>query len=188
MFNLLLFLTGAIVGTIFDTFHIYTGATSYSERSQPILFKIAWWAPIAFGFAAVFIGSVSVRLHRIMKESPAVSWPKAAAGLTYLGVFYFASGQLFQHPTALLGVILVGSGGAWLLFGRTKASLWTALLAALGGPLSEAILTHLRMFSHTLPEFLGLPYWAFALYGMSGITLGPHALKLFNHFQKNSRQ
>src|SRR5579863_6353187 len=50
---LLLFLIGAIVGSLLDAFHVYSNIDRYPK---PAFMGLAWWAPLLFGGAGVAIG------------------------------------------------------------------------------------------------------------------------------------
>ncbi|HEV7235896.1 MAG TPA: hypothetical protein VGN15_06935, partial [Ktedonobacteraceae bacterium] len=48
-----LFLSGAIVGTALDVYHVHSHIERYPV---PVLFGVAWWVPLLFGTAVVAIG------------------------------------------------------------------------------------------------------------------------------------
>jgi hypothetical protein len=172
--SLILFLTGALLGSFFDGFHTHSGTTYYTH---PWVFKMAWWVPLLFGGATWAIGDSHVRCDRVLRRFQRVlSWPPILAGLFLFGVIYYLSG--YSHSPLKFYFILGGSLFLWILFDRTGQGILLGLGTGIIGSLVEITLTHFDYFHYTSPDRWGIPYWLPFLYFGASVAVGNLGRKL----------
>ena len=162
-------LFGAVVGTLLDGAHTWSGTTAYPD---PVMWRAAWWAPLTFALAYALEASLYTWARQRSGRPPvtaAVRWTCAAvfAGL------YVASGFLPVSNPAKLAVLLAGAGALWAATDRTPQTLAVAAAAAVIGPGTEITLVHLGLFAHLQPDVWGIPLWLPALYLASAPGVGP---------------
>jgi hypothetical protein len=163
----LVLLTGAIAGTLMDTFHTFSGTTHYFH---PAAFQTAWWVPPLFA-TAYLLQAVTFVQFRKLDPAP-IDRGKAIAAFVAFAVVYFLSGFA---PVSNLGklAICAGAGLAGALFLRSKAALISGLIGAVVGPAFEVFLTGIGGFEHLQPDLWRIPFWLPGLYLASGPGIGP---------------
>jgi hypothetical protein len=166
----LLFACGAVLGSIFDGFHTFGGATAYPS---PVLLRMAWWTPLLFGAAGLGIGLSHADLDRRLRRPPRPLSDRAVAGgLVYFGLFYFMSGFLPTANSARLALLALGFLVLWLLLDRSWQGLALAAMTAVIGCSVEVMLTGAGAFQHLRPDLLGIPAWLPALYMLASLAVG----------------
>lgn len=165
----LLFFFGAVLGSVFDGFHTFGGATAYP---RPLLLRMAWWTPLLFGAAGLAIGLSHADLDRRLRRPRAPTPRAVVGGLAYFGLFYFLSGFLPAANPALLAVLLAGYGLLWLLLDRSWQGAALALATALIGCSVEIALTGAGAFQHLRADRFGIPCWLPALYMLASLAVG----------------
>lgn len=174
----LLFVIGAVMLSIFDMFHTHGGVTEYAHV---IAWKMAWWTPLAFGSSLAFGGLAYRAGHRAMRGDPELPSNAAlAAALVIYAGLYCASGYLPASNEGKLALLLVGFAGLWWLLDRSWQGMVMAAVAAIGGCLTEFVLTQRGVFRHLQPDVIGLPVWLPALYLASGTVLGQLSRKVLS--------
>lgn len=173
---LVLFLTGFVLGSIYDGFHTHSGTTYYPV---PWLFQMAWWTPFLFGAASLLIGIAHIRFEAYSNPflgSP--TWGRVVLGFFAFGVLYFASGY-FKVSTMLKFTTLgIGSLLIWYYFDRTRKGFSLNIAIATVGCLMEILLGFFNKFHYVHPDFLGIPFWLPFLYIGGSVTVGNLARKL----------
>lgn len=168
---------GAVVGTLLDAFHTFSGTTAYTH---PVVFSTAWWAPLlfasAYGFGGVLYASGFARLGG---RRPIAGPTTLAAGLLVFAAIYALSA--WSPPHAKLVVVSACALGAFLAFDRTRVGFLLGLVSAFLGPLAEVLLIRAGMFRHLAPDVLGVPFWLPALYFSAGPTFGAFARHVVAH-------
>jgi len=153
-----LFLVGAVVGTLGDQIHVQFDVLWYP---RPLLCGQAPWVPFLFGTAAL----VLVNGHRLFLRRPAGDPPPSslAAPAVLFVAAYFATALGKERPLLVAG----GLAAAWALrvaVAPATDKLLAGLAIAAGGPLVEAALSATGAFFYRRPDVLGVPVWLPALY------------------------
>ena len=155
----LLFLTGAVVGTLGDQIHVQSDVLWYRH---PALYGQALWVPLLFGTAGVGL----VHAHRLFLRPPPGEPPRpvslVAPGLIFAAA-YLATGIGRSQPL-LVAAALAVAWGIRILLHPTADQLTAGLAFAAGGPLFEAALSATGAFSYRQPDVLGAPVWLPPLY------------------------
>lgn len=156
----IVFLVGAVLGTLGDGMHVAGGVLSYPH---PAFLGEAWWVPLLMGSSllAMVIG------HANQKRSFAIQ-PRGSTVLAILSStafmgFYALTAILWRHPTLLTAILV----GAFLLRpdARTAPALALALPMLIIGPAVELVLTRLHAFTyHATGLVFGVPCWLGGLY------------------------
>jgi hypothetical protein len=171
------FLIGGIGGAICDQIHVQSQTTVYEN---PVLFGLAWTAPLAFGtgILAGFIVAQPFARKTYPAEPPALR-RMIIDGVLFFAA-YFASAAL--HPQRdLAAAILWGTFAARVLLTPKpqRAHLASyALIAGAGGAVIEAVLSALGSFHYVGSDIFGIPLWLPALYAHAA----PLGLALARHF------
>lgn len=159
---------GAVVATICDGVHAFTGALSYPEPAMGIQ---AWW--VFPGFCVAFMAIMV--LYRVLTQLLAGVTPvekSTSPGnarafvetLTYFALVYFASGVGNEYTTTLLIIFTV-------LFvvrlATTYEPMWLLILAtllAIGGIAVEGALAAFGLVTYRVEEIFYVPWWLGGLY------------------------
>jgi len=167
---LLLSLFGATIGVFLDALHTFSGTTEYTH---PLVLRTAWWAPLLFANAYGVGGMIFALAYRRLGGPPDVrSRRELGCGLVAFAGLYATSAYL-PAPNAVKLVVLFGGAAAlWWRLDRTRTGAILACVAAVAGPLTEIVLTHLGFFRHLQADLLGIPIWLPALYLASGPSFG----------------
>ena len=164
-----LFLAGAICGTALDVFHVYSSIERYH---RPAFLGIAWWVPLLFGFATVFIGYshpfIDPLIHNIRRPRRLIT---SIAELSWLLLAYVIAASTFTSisKAILLGLIYFNF---WLLTGRGWRNLLLSVVTAITGTLIEMTLVAAGAFSYLQPDILGIPYWLPFMYACASLAIG----------------
>lgn len=174
---LVLFVTGAILGSVCDGFHTHSLTTFYP---RPWILKMAWWVPLLFGSAGLAIGLTHPVCDRWFKRQQKLplSWYVIISGLGLFMGLYFLSGFLNfsnSYKFFLLGILSVLF---WGFFDRTWQGLALGILTALVGCTVEIMLSALGLFDYTHPDLWGIPAWLPWLYIAGSTTVGNLGRKL----------
>jgi hypothetical protein len=159
--NLLLFLGGAIAGTLLDHLHVWGGVLGYPHVA---FWGEALWVPPLFGAAAVaMVGS-----WRLTFRGAEARWRNGWPALFYFALFvaaYATSVALQRLPVAALALMVA----VWLPFALRLGprAIWYGVLAAAVGCLVESSLSWANLFHYYAPGqmgFLPVPLWLPGLY------------------------
>ena len=184
-------LLGLVVGTMADSFHVWTGTAEYIGVPLIPLLKVGWWVPLEFTAAGITIGLLQPVCDTIIRKlfpkhhqrtHQRLSPARLALGLIGLMALWFGSGLLtvFQWPNELITAILaIGCGGLWVLCDRRLADFITAPLTASIGVCVEWLITttghyrYLHTAVHSLHiDSLPVPIWLPFLYIAASIGVG----------------
>lgn len=159
---LVLFVAGAIVGTLLDQIHVRWGVLSYAH---PVFLGQAWWVWPQYGMATVlaYMAARPVVLHQ-----PSLG-RSALQDFLWFGGAYFLTALLQAWSAFVLGLLLVTWGArVWRSTGRARIILYSLALACVGTGY-EWVLTRAGAFSYNHPDIRGLPIWLPGLYLQAGI-------------------
>ncbi len=161
----LLFIMGAVIGSVLDSFHVYGGAAYYAK---PMALGISLWTPLILGIATVVIGFTHCLIHPVIwKLKPAVITSVILFIIAYW-VSAFYAGSNMEKAIIILLLYLLG----WGLYDRTWESLILATVTALIGSAVEGILGFVGFFIYTRPDYLYIPIWLLPLYANASAACG----------------
>ncbi len=155
----ILFLTGAVVGTLLDMLQTYGGQAYYTDA---FLFQTAWWVPLLFGWGVVLIGVSHVKLdygRRTMDYGL-----KFFVSLLFLilACLITAFGAVSNPTKAILLLVLYLC--SWGFWDRRPLNLFLAMGTGLIGCSLESFLGKMGLYHYYQPDLFGVPYWLFFLY------------------------
>ena len=168
-------LLGAIVATICDANHVFTGALSYPK---PFLFGQAWFVFPGFIVAFTFMGLNYLFAPPIFPKT-ATSTVSTSPGslslfvenLLFFMMVYLLSGFGNQEPV-LLSVIFYASFLARWLFTYERAFIMLfAIVLGIGGMFVEGAMTQFDLVHYREPEIFGVPYWLGGVYMHGALAL-----------------
>lgn len=167
--TVVLFLVGAVLGTLGDQIHVRFGVLFYP---RPFLFGQAFWVPLLFGGSAPLMVYGHAVIHALAKGgASAVRPPRTAVLLPGILFFaaYFSTGLFAAWPIALAaGLTLAWIARVGWIARRGEVTAGELLLGgvamAAGGTLVEALVSWTGAFYYQTPDFMGVPVWLPALY------------------------
>lgn len=176
---LLLFVLGAVLGTLGDLSHVVSGTTAYPPGVYGWYFwRLPFWVPLLFGAATVAIGLSHLAMDSLLggpRRPGARSVPLALiANAAFLGL-YLVSGFLpwetggLNHLAMAAGAVLI-----WAAFERTAQGVLLAAGTALAGTAFEMLLVDRGVFSYSprAANFHGVAVWLPWLYAASSVAVG----------------
>ncbi len=185
---ILVFVTGALFGTLGDWCHVISGTTGYPLDIYPWYFaggKMPFWVPLLFGSAGIAIGMLHFTFDHVIAWR---KWKKIPArpGAKNLGMIVIQA-IVFCTIYALSGFVTLPAGGlkdvmmgalalaTWIAFDRTLQGFALGVMAAIGGVAVEIYLTSMGGFYYNASQanFLGVvPTWLGWLYMAASVTGG----------------
>jgi len=163
------FCLGAVLGTLLDGIHVYGDAESYPD---PLLGRWAWFVPLEFGAAGVLAGALIPGLERLVGPPRPPHWTLTVriAELALLVAAYNSTVVLADAPEVVTLGLLALLAGRLLL--RPERGDWAyALIAAIAGPVAEAVISATGAFDYADPDFAGIPMWLPALWANGGLFI-----------------
>lgn len=162
---LLLFIFGAIGGSLLDSFHTHGGVAFYAN---PHFFKISMWSPLILGMAALVIGVSHTFLHSHVRHlKPALIFSFICFVFSYALTAYWKVGN--ETIALVVGALFLL---AWGLFDRSVLSLVLALATGLVGSAMEGLVGRSGFFVYTHPDFWNVPFWLAPLYANASLAVG----------------
>jgi len=168
---LLLFVAGGLVLSLCDRVHIAYGVLEQADRS---FFGQAWWVPLVFGIASVLAPLAYPPVRRLLGISapPRPRDPiRLGSSALVLCAAYVVTGPM-HHSGSSLAVGLTAAWAVRAALRRTRSETVFAVLLAIVGPLVEASLSALGLFTYRQPDVLGVPIWLGAIYLHAGPLVG----------------
>lgn len=166
--HIILFVTGFLLGSIFDSFHTISKTTAYSH---PFILKSAWWGPFVFGFATLMIGCLLPMIDRLLnRELKELPLSKVLYGFLCLGIIYFLSGfaiSEFKNLFVSCGLLIT-----WLIFDKTWQGIVEGFFVALVGSLAKILFINAGLFRYASPHIWGIPLWLPTLYFTASVAIG----------------
>lgn len=172
---LLAFLLGAMALTPWDILLVRFEIVEYL---QPTLWGVSPWTPLIFGSAALLGVVVFKLLDRLLDtQSHYAPIHLLFEYLSVAGMFLII--LLLRIYPYILSLSLGGWVLARLIFYHRKGDLIFFLIGACIGPTVELVLTSLKVYLFTEPDFLGMPYWLPLLWGSVALSFRSLAWALF---------
>jgi hypothetical protein len=168
-------LVGAVVATLGDANHVFTGALSYPK---PFFFgQAAFVFPgfvVAFSIMAVNYLYAPSFFPKAVKNSASMSagsFPAFVENLLFFMMVYLLSG-FGNHEPKLLSVIFYGSFLIRLAFTYERMFiLLFAIILGIGGMAVEGAMTQFDLVHYRQPEVFGVPYWLGGVYMHGALAL-----------------
>jgi hypothetical protein len=186
---LLLFILGAVVGTLCDLAHVYTGVLEY-PISDEYPFLIAGvqppWVLLLMGGSTVAIAWGMLSGDRWLREGYGkvipgfISWKHWALGFAMAIGLWAGSGLLPRGGIEADGVMFLVAGWILLLLDRTWAGLYQSAAVAVAGVIVEYLLSSRGYFNYAdaVKGPWGLPSWLCWIYVAIAPSVGGIARKL----------
>jgi len=158
--QVVLFLAGAVGGTLGDQIHVQFRVLSYPA---PWLLGQAAWVPPLFGAAALVLVNGQ---RAFVPRSSTEPRPGAAQVARAVGLFYLAylSTGLLQDSPRLLALVLCCWWAARVALAPSRDRVLSSLASAIGGCLFEGALSSTGAFAYRAPDVIGVPLWLGPLY------------------------
>lgn len=165
---LALALLGALVATFCDLMHVQTGTLVYPA---PVFMGQAWWPFVAFTAAFLWMALLYRVLDRFLPAGIARAHATSRGGsqelaesLLLFAFVYLLSGFGNASPV-FLAAVFYGSFALRFAFARERVFLGiVSVNLAVGGTLSESLMSALGMVAYTRYDFLLVPAWLPGLY------------------------
>lgn len=185
----LLFICGAILGTLGDLTHVISGTDRYPSPFYPLPTGQPIWVPFLFGGAALAIGLGRSWSDTWLRKTPPKNGSVLSLGAAVaLFLFSYAiSGFLpIDPPMIRIGVLSLIAGIVWLVFDRSWESILQGLIIAVGGVGVEILLTSQGAFEYDprVGTFYGVPIWLVPLYFSASIAVGNATRALLGRLSK----
>jgi hypothetical protein len=165
---LMLFVFGALIGNLFNSFHAFSGTIPVTPTHlNPLL---DWSSYLLFGFAGVFIGLATIVFDKLRKDAPASNWPRAISACVLLGVFYFISACMFLSNNVISIILILGFLLSMWLYDRSVFALIAAFIVAIAGTAVEITLIDFKVYHYARPQVMGVAWWLPFLYGIGSIA------------------
>jgi hypothetical protein len=162
------FVLGAVIGTFLDGIHAYGDVLSYPD---PAFGRWAFFVPIEFGLLAVLVGLLAPALERTVGGTPVFRLGERLRELAVFTSLYVATALVSGAWNYALALALVALAAARLAYAPTAGDVPYVLLAAVLGPIGEALLSALGAFDYSDPDVLGIPIWLPALWANGGFLI-----------------
>jgi hypothetical protein len=165
------FALGACLGTLLDGIHAYGDVLSYPD---PAFGRWAWFVPLEFGLVGVGAGLAIPWLERLAGAGSAPGWSvgRRALELLLFAALYASTTLADDNPWPILLALALGSLAVIRLLRREAPGDWIyVVIAALLGPLAEAVISALGAFDYEHPDFIGIPFWLPSLWANGGLLI-----------------
>jgi hypothetical protein len=174
----ILFVFGAIYGSVLDALHTHAGVFRYTHEW---LFRMATWTPLVFGGAGLSLGLLYPVARRLTGEWPAreLTWTEMTLALNAFALIYAASAYIPASSLIKLTFLAVCGGAMFGWLAGTRLALLLAFGSAVVGPAIEGAFASLGQLTHRDADFIGLPMWLPALYFSGALTYGAFGQKVF---------
>jgi len=177
---LLLFVLGAILGPVGDSFHVVSGTTDYPPNLFHLYFwRLPFWVPLIFGVAGVAIGTSHPQMDRWLGAPPDRPGSRSFAAVvfgiaSFLGIYAMTAFVPLRSGGSLDVLIALSAISVWLLLDRTWQGLVLAAMTALVGTFTEISLVHVGAFWYLPPKNLlfGVGSWLPWLYVSASVAVG----------------
>ena len=164
----LVFALGVVVALCGDACHVASGTTVYDWEDVPTIWESAVWFPVLLGGAVLTVAFAGARAGLPWRpRTPADVVLGAAAVLALYALTAVLHGQPETVSVVLCGAIAVA---IWAWWDPSPGALLLATVAAVTGPLAEALIVELGAAHYTSgsDSLLGVAAWLPCLYFAAG--------------------
>ena len=174
---LVLFVFGAILGTVCDLFHVVNDITGYNYKSFG---EQAWWTPVIFGLATLAIALSHASFDQKWGANKRLlTWPKVLYGLMGFVFLYYISGYWSVLSHMKFVILALGALTVWYMFDKSGYGVIYMILTAIIGCAVEISLVKAGQFYYTNAEIFGIVLWLPFLYMTGSVAVGNLGRKLF---------
>jgi len=175
-----LFLLGAVVGPIGDSFHVLSHTTAYPQGVFAFyIWRLPFWVPLIFGVAGMAVGLSHPQIDRWLKVPSERPGTRSAGLVTFgilafLGIYAMTAFVPLRSGGSLDVLIAISALAVWLLLDRKAEGLLLAAMTALVGTGTEILLVHVGAFSYLPPKnsLFGVGSWLPWLYVAASVSVG----------------
>ncbi len=168
-------LIGAIVATICDANHVFTGALSYPK---PFLFGQAWFVFPGFLVAFTLMGLNYLFAPTLFPKRAASTQSTSSGSLSlfvesllFFMMVYLLSGFGNDEPILLSLIFYASFLARWFFTYERFFILLFAITLGIGGMAVEGAMTQFDLVYYREPEIFGVPYWLGGLYMHGALAL-----------------
>ena len=167
----LLFTLGAAASLIGDHSHVATGTTEYLTDAVPFIWSSPIWFPLLVAFATVSLAELRLRMGR---PRTSVTLRQGVGGVAAVIGIYVITALEHTAPVVPVTVLIYTLAAiTWCVLGDGPGAV-CGVLAAVGGPIVEAVLAAVGVFRYAddSDSLLGVAPWLPALYFAFGVVVG----------------
>ncbi|MCV7145955.1 diacylglycerol-binding protein [Mycobacterium riyadhense] len=165
----ILFVLGMLASLIGDHAHVVTGTTEYLTNAVPYVWSSPVWFPLLVGTATVTLAEL--RLH-LPAPRTTVSARQGLAGVAAVIGIYVITALVHSAPAVPTNVLIYALAIlTWCALGDSPGAV-CGLLAAVGGPVFEAVLVEFGIFRYAADSnaLFKVAPWLPALYFAFGVA------------------
>jgi hypothetical protein len=165
-----LFTLGAAASLIGDHSHVATGTTEYLTDAVPFIWSSPIWFPLLVAVATVSLAELRLRLRA--PRTP-VTARQGLAGIAAVIGIYIITALEHAAPAVPVAVLIYALAAiTWCVLGDGPGAV-CGLLAAIGGPIVEAVLVEAGVFRYAddSDASFGVAPWLPALYFAFGVVV-----------------
>jgi uncharacterized membrane protein len=165
-----LFTLGAAASLIGDHSHVATGTTEYLTDAVPFICSSPIWFPLLVGAATVSLAELRLRLRA---SRTSVTARQGLAGVAAVIGIYIITALEHTGPAVPVTVLIYALAAiTWCVLGDGPGAV-CGVLAAIGGPIVEAVLAGAGVFRYTDDSnaLFGVAPWLPALYFAFGVVV-----------------
>jgi hypothetical protein len=182
--DIVFFITAAALGSLAEITVMQTGVWQYGN---PVIFGLALWAPLFWGFAFLFGRRVRDAVFQLTYQqvhyARHVREPRVLLAVLLdiflYGAIVLGALLLWQTSFTLLGVYIALLALALSVF-HTRADAFFVILAVLVGTALEVVATRAGVWTHSNSALWGMPVWLPVAYGLFALIVRRAAVVL-NH-------
>jgi hypothetical protein len=160
---------GFAVGLAGDATHVASGTTQYEWDDVPTIWKSAFWFPLLIAFSVTATAYIADRAG--LTAARTRTRAEVPAGAAAVLALYAITAVIHDEP-ATVSVTLTGAIAVaiWSWWDPSKLALFTALAAALLGPLAEMAVVEIgaASYSESADDLAGVAPWLPCLYFAAG--------------------
>ena len=165
-----LFSLGAAASLIGDHSHVATGTTEYLTDAVPFIWSSPIWFPLLVAAATVSLAELRLRMR---PPRTSVTARQGLAGVAAVIGIYVITALLHRAPVVPITVLIFALAViTWCVLGDGPGAV-CGLLAAIGGPIVEAVLAGAGIFRYAddSDSLFGVGPWLPPLYFAFGVVV-----------------
>ena len=167
------FAIGAVLGTSLDMIHVQVDVLVYHGFTVA---DMGWWVPLQFGVIGLGIGLAVPVIEwnfgpPAPEEPPSWGVDRIVGELILFGALYWSTALVGAGDAEWLAAGLFALAGLRLALAPTPGDWAYVVLAAVLGPLGEALVSATGVFEYHDDPLLGVPYWLPALWANGGFLM-----------------